>query len=46
MGGISEQEYLISRNTNGRNISNAHTHIRVGRAKSVTETDPNTTGYN
>ena len=46
MGGQNEQAYLRIRNTNGRNISNLHTHRRVGRAKALTETDPNTTSSN
>ena len=46
MGGQNEQEYLRSRNTNGRNISNVHTHRRFVHAKEVTDPDPNTTGSN
>ena len=46
MGGRNEQAYFRSRNTNGRNISNVHTHRSVCRAKVVTDPDPNTTGSN
>ena len=37
---------MISRNINGRNIYNLHTHIRVGHEKAVTGPDTNTTGSN
>ena len=46
MGGRNEQAYLIIRNMNGRNISSMYTCRKVGRANSVTEPDPNTTGSN
>ena len=46
MGGRNEQASLRSRNTNGRNISSMHTYRRVGRSKSVTYPNPNTTGSN
>ena len=46
MGGQNEQAYLISRNTNGRNISSMHNHRRIGRAKAVTDPARNTTGSN
>ena len=46
MGGRNEQAYLISRNTNDRNISSIYTYRRVGRTKALTEPDPNTTGSN
>ena len=45
MGGQNEQAYLKSKNTNGSNIPNVSTHRRVGRENSLTEPDPNTTGY-
>ena len=46
MGGRNEQASLRSRNTNGRNISNMHTHRRVGHENAVTEQITNTTGSN